>query len=352
MNSPVVSVVIITYQHLRFIRRCVEGALSQRTTFPFEILIGEDESTDGTREICQQLAAEHPEQIRLFLRSRKDVVCIDGQPRGGFNFRVTMREARGELIAYVEGDDYWTDPEKLQRQVDYLRANPDCNGCFHESSLVDAEERELQANYLRSQYKVGQEKFDERDCLVHLQSKYATCSLMFRRTAIREWPEWYLRRPSDFSLDLLLTHDGGKLGFIDRTMAAYRRHPGGVWSGQPKVVHVIEMIIRLKILLAEPHFLDRYRAELLQAIGEFQAMLFTYDEVEARVRAQLGPAQAQIDQGKARLAGVEEILRGLTEERTRLIGFVNRQHAMIKELQSQSQVIPLGRGAAVERATA
>src|SRR5687768_5183626 len=94
--TPLVSICVITYRHAKYIKQCIESMLGQRAPFPFEILIGDDDSDDGTREICQALAAAHPDRIRLLLHSRKDVVYVDGRPRGTHNFVATLAAARGE----------------------------------------------------------------------------------------------------------------------------------------------------------------------------------------------------------------------------------------------------------------
>src|SRR5690606_11327464 len=136
-SGPVVSVVVATYQHAGFIEQCIQGILMQETRFPVEVLIGEDESSDGTRAICQRLAAQHPDRIRLFLRSRKDVMHILGQPTGRANMLQLLRESKGTYIALCEGDDFWTDPLKLQQQVDLLEGDPRCTGCYHATAIVD-----------------------------------------------------------------------------------------------------------------------------------------------------------------------------------------------------------------------
>jgi len=270
MAEPVVSVCVITYQHANFIAKAIDGALMQRTEFPVEILVGEDESTDGTRQICLDYARKNPDRIRVFLRSRKDVVAIDGRPRGGANLRATIREAKGEYVALCEGDDYWTDPEKLQRQVEFLRRNPDCVGCFHDTALVDAKGGVIKESYFTS----SQKKFDQRAVIESLMSSYPTCSLVFRRAAFDPLPDWFMRRPCDLYIDIHLT-SSGSLGFIDRNMGAYRRHAGGIWSGQREANQIVELIIRYKLLLAEPFFLERYGELLLLKIDEFQNSLFT-----------------------------------------------------------------------------
>lgn len=122
-DDPIVSVCVQTYQHVDYIEDCLEGILMQETDFSFEILLGEDASTDGTREICIEYAKKYPEKIRLFLHERENNIEIGGQPSGRFNFLYNLYSARGKYIALCEGDDYWTDPLKLQKQVEFMEAN-------------------------------------------------------------------------------------------------------------------------------------------------------------------------------------------------------------------------------------
>lgn len=123
--KPRVSVCIQTYQHVFFIEKCLESILSQETNFDFEILLGDDLSNDGTRELCIAYAEKYPEKIRLFLHHRENNIEIDGCPTGRFNFLYNLQVARGEFIAICEGDDFWSDKHKLQKQVDFLDANKD-----------------------------------------------------------------------------------------------------------------------------------------------------------------------------------------------------------------------------------
>ena len=278
MALPVVSVCIMTYQHINFIAQAIEGALMQKTDFPVEILIGEDESDDGTRKICLAYADKYPDRISVFQRSRKDVVLIDGQPRGGANLRATIHAAKGDFIALCEGDDYWTDPEKLQRQIDYLRSHAKCVGCFHDTSLVDSDGKIIQSSYFQSRKKT----FDQKAVLATLMSSYPTCSLVFRREAFDPLPDWFIRRPCDLYLDIHLTSKGS-LGFINRNMGAYRKHAGGIWSKQRAANQLIELIIRYKLLLSYPYFLQKYRDLLLLKIDEFQQSLFTRTDVANEV---------------------------------------------------------------------
>ncbi|MEX0609591.1 MAG: glycosyltransferase [Balneolaceae bacterium] len=148
-STPVVSVCVQTYSHETYIKECLEGILKQETDFPFEILLGEDASTDGTREICIEYAKKYPDKIRLFLHHRENNIQIGGQPSGRFNFLYNLYSARGKYIALCEGDDCWTDPLKLQRQVEFMEENEEFSGCFTNYRIVN-KKREVLLKIARS----------------------------------------------------------------------------------------------------------------------------------------------------------------------------------------------------------
>lgn len=122
-KNPVVSVCMITYNHGTTIAKAIEGVLSQRTDFPFELVIGEDCSRDNTREICFKYQKAYPNLVRVLWANEN--VFLKGS-----NDRRTIVHCRGEYIAFCEGDDYWTDSYKLQKQVDVMRAFPSVGLCF------------------------------------------------------------------------------------------------------------------------------------------------------------------------------------------------------------------------------
>jgi glycosyltransferase involved in cell wall biosynthesis len=129
-KEALVSICVQTYQQVDFIRECLDSILMQETNIAFEILLGEDDSADGTREICLEYAKKHPDKIRLFLHTRKNNIKIKGKPTGRFNFMYNLSNARGKYIAFCEGDDYWIDKFKLQKQVDFLSSNSDHSMVF------------------------------------------------------------------------------------------------------------------------------------------------------------------------------------------------------------------------------
>lgn len=106
---PIVSVCVQTYQHEAYIKECLDSILAQKTSFPFEIILGEDDSEDQTRKICKEYAEKNPDRIRLFLRNKKDKIFINGVKTGRFNFLENLKSCRGKYIAMCDGDDYWTD---------------------------------------------------------------------------------------------------------------------------------------------------------------------------------------------------------------------------------------------------
>jgi glycosyltransferase involved in cell wall biosynthesis len=124
--QPIVSVCITTYNHEPYIAECLESVLMQQTNFPFEIIIGEDESTDNTREICKGYAEKYPDKIRLFLRSEKDKIYVNGIKTGRYNFIENLKVASGKYIALCDGDDYWTDSYKLTKQYNYFLNHNEC----------------------------------------------------------------------------------------------------------------------------------------------------------------------------------------------------------------------------------
>jgi glycosyltransferase involved in cell wall biosynthesis len=225
MNRPKVSVCITTYNHEKFIAEALDSVLMQETSFDYEIVLGEDGSQDRTREICTAYAESHPERIRLFLRSREDVFFINGRATGRFNFVEGLTAAHGEYIALLEGDDYWTAPDKVQKQADLLDSERKLALCFHrvlrrhESSGTETTFPTLQP---------ARDRFSVRDLL--RRNFIPTCSVMFRNGLIGELPSWFFTAPSaDWPLHILNAHHGD-VGYIDTVMAVYRLHSGGVWS--------------------------------------------------------------------------------------------------------------------------
>ncbi|MDO4572005.1 MAG: glycosyltransferase, partial [Clostridia bacterium] len=135
-NRPLVTVILPTYNHAPFIAEAIESALMQKTAFPFDILLHDDASTDGTAEICREYAARYPEKIRLILQ-RENQYRRDRRIRAHFLYPCVQ----AKYIAILEGDDYWLDPDKLQKQADYMESHPDCTLIIGGADVVDVNGR-------------------------------------------------------------------------------------------------------------------------------------------------------------------------------------------------------------------
>ena len=140
------SVIFITYNHKDYVEKALRSVLAQETDFPYEIVIGDDCSTDGTQEILKRIAEEYPEheatgpndkQIRLYIRSEN----TGGRPT--LNVYETTMRCTGEYLAYLEGDDHWIDTSKLQKQVDFLAGHPEYIACTHAMKMVDAKDSDI-----------------------------------------------------------------------------------------------------------------------------------------------------------------------------------------------------------------
>lgn len=221
-----VSVSLITYNHAPFIRQAIESVLMQETDFDFELLIGEDDSRDGTREIVREYVAKYPDRIRVFFHDRKDVLFIDGQPTGRRNFLHNLTRARGEYIALLEGDDFWTSPHKLQNQVEFLEQHSECSACFHPVRVIFENKEED----VLSMRRVAKDFYTLADILA-AGFVIPTCSYFFRNRLPAEFPDWFFSLPmGDLPLHILVAQQG-LLGYLNDQMGVYRVHSGGVASG-------------------------------------------------------------------------------------------------------------------------
>lgn len=170
MENPLVSVCMITYNHESYIHEAIKGVLIQKTNFPFELIIGEDCSTDNTRKIIREYETQYPEII---------IAQYPETNRGmAKNFTTVIESARGKYIALCEGDDYWTDPLKLQKQVDFLEGNEEY-GLVHANGIIkNLKNGEVRLAYKNRDHLAGKDVFT-----MILLGKYSilTCSACFRK---------------------------------------------------------------------------------------------------------------------------------------------------------------------------
>lgn len=223
MTSPVVSVHMITYNHAPYIREAIESVLAQQTDFPFELVIGEDHSPDNTLAIVREYQQRHPDIIR--------VITSDQNVGMARNARRTFEACTGKYIAYCEGDDYWNTPLKLQKQVDFLEANPSCSlVCSDYDILFEDTGRRL--TFINRQNNLQPGKIDQIKSIIRgtPSSGILTCTVMARRDLVALAVE---RNPAMLGGDTpqpcgdTPTWAGlfveGRIGYIDESLATYRR---------------------------------------------------------------------------------------------------------------------------------
>jgi len=259
-----VSVLIKAYNHERFIAAAIETAASQQTCFPFEVVVGEDCSTDGTRAAALAAAAKHPDKVRVLVRPRN---------LGNMaNLLDTFRHCRGEYIAWLDGDDYWVARDKLARQVQLLNANPRFVISATNAAVVDTAGNVVRPHYKRTGNRIFQ--------LRHLmqRGRAPTSSLLIRRRVFEELPANFAEFAiADWPLQILgLRH--GAMHYDGTVTTAYRRHGGGLWAAAD-LTKRHQTQLRMYRLLAE-HLPSHYRT-IRARIGREQLLL-------ARALAQAG----------------------------------------------------------------
>jgi glycosyltransferase involved in cell wall biosynthesis len=218
-SNPTVSICCITFNHKQYIADAIEGFLMQKTEFSLEILVHDDASTDGTSDIIRQYHDDHPNLIRAIIQTENQY------SQGKKPSQILFGMARGKYIALCEGDDYWTDPLKLQKQVDFLESHPECSMCFNRTYIF----------HQGSKVFIGHSKRHEsiycpiEEIILH-NSGIHTCSVLFRSVFLDEIPKIGAKfSVGDTPLFILLGLQG-KIGYLDDVMSVYRIHKGGVWQ--------------------------------------------------------------------------------------------------------------------------
>ncbi len=218
---PKVSVCLVTYNQEKYIAQAVGSVMMQEADFDYELVVGEDCSTDRTREICRNLAQKFAGKMRLLENS--------SNLGPGRNFINTLGNCTGEYVALLEGDDFWTDPRKLMKQTEFLDHHPDYSICFHNVTSVDDDG--IQKPRAEKFYFKPDSSIED----LMRGNFIPTPSCVFRRRHDFALPDWYLSLSvGDWPLHVL-NAEHGKIRYLDETMAAYRLHPSSIWTGRDPV---------------------------------------------------------------------------------------------------------------------
>ncbi len=251
-DQPVkVSVAFITYNHETFIRQALDSVLMQKTDFPFEIVIGEDCSTDKTREIIQSYQTKYPEKIKLVTSSSN----VGPMP----NVVRTYKACKGKYIAILEGDDYWIDPLKLQKQVDLLEAHPEFSMCFTDRSVVDEKGELLKESSVPEKHK---RDLEAQNIIGGFTPP--TQTVVFKRSYLSD----------DILKGLIKVFNGDtflfsllsvktKVSYIDQVTAAYRINKQGHYTNKDYINRMKSRLTTYKVL--ERHIDKSYWPSLHKA---------------------------------------------------------------------------------------
>ncbi len=260
---PKVSVCVTTYNHEFYIAQAIESVLMQSTTFDVEVVIGEDCSQDGTRDLLLECQKQFPDRIRLLLHPENV-----GPQR---NFLLTLKECRGQYVALLDGDDYWIDPHKLQKQVDCLDSRQESVGCAHNALQISGDPPVP----IRLQNRRSKAMYSAEDLI--MSDPFATGALMIRRSATADLPPWFSTLTSG---DWVLIYWTSRLGpyiYLNEVMSAYRVHPAGVWSGRSRLLQlrtILEVLAAFELHSTAP-LAERARMAtagcLLEAAAEHAA---------------------------------------------------------------------------------
>lgn len=282
-NEILVSIICATFNHGKYIRRCLEGFVSQKIDFPFEIIVHDDASTDDTAQVIREFEARYPDIIRPIYQTENQ-----------YSQKINIKQAhimpiiRGQFVALCEGDDFWTDENKLQRQVDAMLAHPECRMCTHKVAEV-LEDGTPDGTFFPAT-PVSEGVLDSRRFL-ELGQYYSfhTSSYFFHTEDYRE----YVNNPPEFVRTSTVGDEAhlmyfGQLGpvyYLDQVMSHYRRGVAGSWtarqraSSQKTLEHPRRMI--QTYLAFDSYTGGKYHDLMARRIGRQMAILVTLEKTAA-----------------------------------------------------------------------
>lgn len=234
VSDITVSIFILTYNQEQFIAQTLDSILSQKTSFTYQVVIGEDHSTDDTRTICERYLREYGEKIKLLPTLHENIGLIA-------NYMRTIKECDGKYIAICDGDDYWIDEYKLQKQVDFLETNPDYSIVYTGVKKLFIDGKTVDSTY-------NLEKKDpDFDDLIFNNFIYSVTALFKNIQNIEEVPSWFVKFPfGDWQTYLWVIKDGGKIHYLDDISSVYRMNIGvssGYMSSNSSFIQVLLKIL-------------------------------------------------------------------------------------------------------------
>lgn len=296
-NEIMVSVNCITYNHESYIAEAIDSFLMQETGFNYEILIHDDASTDKTAEIIREYEKKYPDIIKPIYQTENQY------SKGGDVDELNTERAVGKYIALCEGDDFWTDSHKLQKQVEYLEAHSECTMCAHAAYAVNVmgkKEKNIRPS-------IGNKNFTIEEIIEGGGGLFATNSIMYPTLLDRNKPSFYKTAPvGDYPLAVHLALKG-TVYYIDEFMSAYRKGDSGSWTNREmtnlnnKIKHLEEISKMLeeinqytdyKYQNAIRKIKDKMQFNIMIKQGRFKELKLgnykvIYDELENRAKTEI-----------------------------------------------------------------
>ncbi|MDR2399718.1 MAG: glycosyltransferase [Endomicrobium sp.] len=235
-NTPLVTVVCLTYNHEKFIKQALDGFIMQKTSFPFEVIVHDDASSDGTADIVREYEKKYQNIIKPIYQTENQL-----QNEEKSILRDIFAKIKSKYVALCEGDDYWIDPEKLQKQVDFLEKHKDCALCFHATKVIYENGEKLLKISPSKKQRLGKYILTLKDFL-KTGNIIETSSVMYRWRFIDEDITKFLPlniNPCDYIIHLLHAQKGN-IGYIDKEMSIYCKHSQSIWFNFDKEEHSLK----------------------------------------------------------------------------------------------------------------
>lgn len=306
VKQPLVSVLILAYNHEKYLADAIEGVLLQKTDFPLEILIGEDQSTDGTNAVALRFLENYPDRIRI-LTAKRNVGAMK-------NFDRLLGHSRGQLLAFCEGDDYWTHSDKLSEQVDYLQKNTGVDISFHSCHFSFGDDGEPVGPYIADRCS---RIFSKVDVIRGGGGFMPSASIVIRRDAVDKIPAKVFEKSpmGDYLVQVYGSLKGGAY-YINRSMCVYRRGHSTSWNfSLNNIENLLAFETNANATLREMAFdlghLKRHFGYIIFKYNFQQFIFFNYKNDRARAAVYLAILKKNLDLFSAR----EKLLAKLASSR-------------------------------------